>query len=59
MAHIEEPKSLLEVREWKRKVSERMEAMGLDAYCKDSSERHMGFKEELEKRRLAKKAKAA
>jgi len=59
MKQIDEPKSLLEVREWKRKVSERIEAMGLDAYCKDSNERHKGFKEELEKGRLARKAKAA
>ena len=59
MKPIDEPKSLLEVREWKRKASERIEKMGIDAYFENAGERHIAFKQKLEKSQSAKKPKAA
>jgi hypothetical protein len=58
MKPTDEPKSLLEVREWKAKVSAQIERLGFEAYSAQSKERHRDFWKEIEKIRLAKKPKA-
>jgi len=46
-----EPQSLLEVREWKRKVSEEIERIGSRAYTEKCRVKYAPFLAEIEARR--------
>lgn len=54
----EEPKSLLEVREWKRKASEEIERIGFKAYAEKchADPKIKALREEMEHNRKAKAA---
>ena len=54
-----EPKAVLEVLSWKRKVSADIERLGYDAFHKQSEKRHHDLFERIERARQAKVRKAA
>lgn len=54
-----EPQSLLEVREWKRKVSADIERLGYDEFHRQSEEKHRDLFERIEAARRAKLKAAA
>jgi hypothetical protein len=49
-----EPKSLLEIRAWKRKVSSEMNRLGIEEYNKRAEVRTRDLRERIEKRRKEK-----
>jgi hypothetical protein len=51
---FKEPKSLLEVQAWKRKVSREIEKLGLVEFHKRSEELGKALRDRIEKARLAK-----
>lgn len=55
----EEAKSLLEVLEWKRKVSDEIEKIGFKAFREKNEAEFKGLHEEIEAARIAKARKAA
>jgi hypothetical protein len=54
-----EPKGVLEVRQWKRKVSADIERLGYDEFHKRAAKKHEELFARIEQARLAKLHKAA
>ena len=56
---VTEPQGVLEVRQWKRKVSAQIERLGAEEFHKRAAKKHQDLFDSIEKTRLAKQHKAA
>lgn len=54
-----EPKGVLEVRQWKQKVSADIERLGAEEFHRRAAVKHKELFDRIEKARTAKQAKAA